>query len=371
MKPTSEAELAELISTAKTPVRIRGGGTRLSGPLQGEALDTSAMTGISLYEPGALTMVAAAGTPIAQIEAALVAENQRLAFEPSDLRDALGTQGESTIGGVAASNASGPRRISAGACRDFMLGVRFVDGTGSVVKNGGRVMKNVTGYDLVKLMSGAHGTLGVLSEISFKVLPNVEMQLCLRISQLSVEQAIGAMSRALGSPFEVTGAARDLDGSVLLRLEGFEASVRYRAEQLTELLGRFGKIDIIDDQTTCASLWRDIRDARGFAGSAGDLWRISVKPSDAPRVLNAAPSSKALLDWGGGLIWLETPSGFDLREKMSVGGHATLMRASDASFTALGRFHPEPAAITKLSTELRTRFDPKALFNPGLMERVA
>ena len=366
MRPTSEAELAELISGATAPFSIRGGGTRLAGPLKGAALETGGLSGISLYEPGALTMVAGAGTPISEIEVALKAENQRLAFEPSDLRDLLGTSGESTIGGVAASNASGPRRIAAGACRDFMLGVRFVDGSGAIVKNGGRVMKNVTGYDLVKLMSGAHGTLGALSEVSFKVLPDVEMQLCLRLGGLDATQSVEAMSTALGSPFEVSGAARDVDGAVMLRLEGFEASVRYRADQLQRSLKRFGEITIIDDQAECQTLWRDIRDVRAFVGG-GDLWRISVKPSDAPNVLDAIQPEKSMLDWGGGLVWVEVSKGKDIRAKMGVAGHATLMRARDETFASLGRFHPEPTPLAKISAGLRARFDPKGLLNPALM----
>jgi glycolate oxidase FAD binding subunit len=366
MRPTSEAELAELISTASAPFAVRGGGTRLIGYTGSVELDTSGMTGITLYEPGALTLVAQAGTPIAEIEIALKAENQRLAFEPSDLRDVLGTSGASTIGGVVACNASGPRRISAGACRDFMLGVRFVDGSGNVVKNGGRVMKNVTGYDLVKLMSGAHGTLGVLSEVSLKVLPDIEMQLCLRIEGLDAISAVAAMSAALGSPFEVSGAARDLDGAILLRLEGFEASVRYRAARLQSVLAQFGAVEVMDDQSACRTLWRDVQDARGFANGA-DLWRISVKPSDAPRVLEAIKPSKTMLDWGGGLIWVEVASGTDLRAKMNVAGHATLMRADAETFARLGRFQPEPSPIAKISAGLRARFDPKGLLNPGLM----
>ncbi|MGB7316500.1 MAG: FAD-binding protein [Planktotalea sp.] len=367
MRPTSEAELSAVISDATGPLNLRGGGTRLMGPFAGNVLETSGLAGISLYEPGALTMVAYAGTPLAQIEAALKSENQRLAFEPPDLRDVLGTSGVSTIGGVAASNASGPRRISVGACRDFMLGVRFVDGAGAVVKNGGRVMKNVTGYDLVKLMSGAHGTLGVLSEVSLKVLPDVEMQLCLRIEGLDATQSVEAMSAALGSPFEVTGAARGVDGSVVLRIEGFEVSVRYRATQLQSVLARFGAIDLIDDQERCANIWRDIRDARAFASGDGDLWRISVKPSDAPHVLETIGRNKATLDWGGGLIWCEVAKGLDIRAKMRVAGHATLMRASNETFAKLGRFHPEAAPLAKISANLRARFDPRGLLNPGLM----
>ncbi len=367
MKPTTEQELSELIASATGPMQIKGGGTRLTGLPNGDVLEMSGLSGITLYEPGALTMVAQAGTPISEIEKTLAGENQRLAFEPADLRDVLGTKGESTIGGVAASNASGPRRISAGACRDFMLGVRFVDGVGDVVKNGGRVMKNVTGYDLVKLMSGAHGTLGVLSEVSFKVLPKVEMQLCLRIAGLTPTRAVEAMSAALGSPFEVSGAAYDVDGAVLLRIEGFEASVRYRAAEISKKLAPFGAIETIDDQNKCSALWRDIRDARDLISDQGDLWRFSVKPSDAPALLEVLDPIAAFFDWGGGLVWACMRTGSDARARMAVAGHATLMRASETTFAKVARFHPEPAPLSKVSTALRQRFDPNDLFNPGLM----
>lgn len=365
MIPTSEADLAEAIRSADQPLCIQGGGTRLSG-LSGPIVETSGLSGISLYEPGALTLVVQAGTPVAQIEAALHAENQRLAFEPPDLRDVLGTKGQSTMGGIASANASGPRRLSAGACRDFMLGVKFIDGSGQSISNGGRVMKNVTGYDMVKLLSGAHGTLGVLTELSLKVLPNVEMQACLRLDGLDPAQAVTAMSAALGSPFEVSGAARDASGAVLLRLEGFEASVRYRAQQLQSKLTTYGVAELLDDQEICAHIWRDIRDARALS-QGGDLWRISVKPSDAPALLDALDHPPSVMDWGGGLIWVVMPEGRDLRAKMTVPGHATLMRATSETFAALGRFHPEPAPLSKISAGLRATFDPRGILNSGLM----
>ena len=172
MTPETEAELAAIITGAEGPLRIEGGGTRpIGGASNGARLSTSAMTGVELYEPGALTLVVRAGTPLDEVEATLAAEGQRLAFEPMDHRGLLGTSGTPTIGGVVAANVSGPRRIQAGACRDFLLGVRFVDGQGRIIRNGGRVMKNVTGYDLVRLMAGSYGTLGVLTEVALKVLP--------------------------------------------------------------------------------------------------------------------------------------------------------------------------------------------------------
>ena len=208
MTPQNEAELAEMVAAANGPLQVRGGGTRPVGkPVDGAVISAAGLSGIVDYEPGALTLVVRAGTPVAEVEAALAAEGQRLAFEPMDHRALLGTEGTPTIGGVVAANVSGPRRFSVGAARDFLLGVRFVDGSGRILKNGGRVMKNVTGYDLVKLMAGSYGTLGVLSEASFKVLPVPEQTLTLELVTADERKAQEAMTRALTSPYEVSGAA--------------------------------------------------------------------------------------------------------------------------------------------------------------------
>ncbi|MEL7414796.1 MAG: FAD-binding protein, partial [Pseudomonadota bacterium] len=213
LSPTTEDALSAAIADARaasTPLEIVGGGTRLGlgKPVQAsDQLSTRGLSGITLYEPGALTLVAQAGTPLAEIEEALARENQRLAFEPMDHRALLGSEGEPTIGGVVAANVSGPRRVQAGACRDSLIGVRFVDGRGTVLKNGGRVMKNVTGYDLVKLMAGSYGTLGILTEVSFKVLPAPEARQVLLFDGLDVAQAVACMTEAMGSPYDLSGAA--------------------------------------------------------------------------------------------------------------------------------------------------------------------
>ncbi|WP_294612721.1 FAD-binding protein, partial [uncultured Roseovarius sp.] len=303
MTPKTEDDLARIIADADAPLRIQGGGTRPIGmPTNGTILSTSALSGIELYEPGSLTLVARAGTPVAEIEAALDGEGQRLAFEPMDHRGLLGTSGTPTIGGVAAANVSGPRRIQSGAARDFMLGVRFVDGRGQIIKNGGRVMKNVTGYDLVKLMAGSYGTLGVLTEVSLKVLPKPRHAATLRIEGLADEAAVSALGRALGSPYEVSGAAHLQGGNdgaptTLLRLEGFENSVAYRAAELQSMLADLGQITVDASPEETEATWAAIRDVAPYHDAMGDVWRISVKPTDAPGLVASLRGARAFYDW--------------------------------------------------------------------------
>ncbi|MDQ2090478.1 FAD-binding protein [Marimonas arenosa] len=375
MKPVSESELSEMIVAAEGPFRVVGGDTRPVGRVvDGDVLSTAQMSGVVDYEPGALTLVAQAGTPVSEIKRRLAAEGQRLPFEPMDHRGLLGTSGEPTIGGVVAANVSGPRRVQAGACRDFLLGVRFVDGMGRVLKNGGRVMKNVTGYDLVKLMAGSRGTLGVLTEVSFKVLPTPPSRAVLLIEGLDDTRAVAAMTRALGSPFEVTGAAHmpvgmDGDPVTMIRIEGFTDSVEYRVGRLRDLLSEFGAITVETDPERTAAGWRWVRDVEAFHERAGDVWRYSVKPSDGPALGEALREMGAvavLYDWGGGLVWALTPQGADMRPA-GLRGHATLVRASEETRARLPVFHPEPLAIQKISQGLRDRFDPKGILNPGLM----
>jgi glycolate oxidase FAD binding subunit len=366
MRPGSEAELADMVRAARGPLRIIGGGTRsaLGKPVPGEVLETSGLSGITLYDPGALTLVANAGTPLAEVEAALATENQRLPFEPMDMRPLLGTEGAPSVGGMVAANASGPRRVIVGACRDSLIGVRFVDGQGRIVKNGGRVMKNVTGYDLVKLMAGSWGTLGVLTECSFKLLPVPAAQATLIGAPANPADAVALMSAALGTPFEVNAAVRDVDGRVCLRLEGFAQQVAYRTRSLIDALG--GDWQVLEAEDS-AALWRNIRDVTAFADKAGDVWRVSVKPSDAPALV-AKIAAPVQMDWAGGLIWALVPEGCDLRARLGpIAGHATLIRGSEATRAALPVFHPEPAPIAALAAGLRAKFDPRGVMNPGLM----
>ncbi|WP_438990880.1 FAD-binding protein [Lentibacter sp.] len=367
--PKTEAELAEIVAGLQAPVKVQGGGTRAIGHTTAQdVLDMSGIRGVVEYEPGALTLVAKAGTPMAEIEALLAAEKQRLSFEPMDHRVLLGTQGAPTIGGAVAANVSGPRRISVGACRDFALGVRFVDGTGRALKNGGRVMKNVTGYDLVKLMAGSWGTLGAMSEVSLKVMPCPETEATLAVHVTDAAAAVEAMSAALGSPYEVTGAAQN--GPVYLRIEGFVPSVAYRLDALEAVLARFGAVERLDAEAS-ATLWQDLRDLRAFAGHAV-VTRVSLRPTDMPAFLAAAQAEhhfETQLDWGGGLAWLasdkESLADFAQSYCAAHGGHATRIKGS---FEACA-FQPEAAGVARLSAGLRQRFDPKGLFNPQLMAR--
>lgn len=361
LSPETEFELAEAIRAATGPLSIRGGGTRSgasSGAGPGEVLSVAAMTGVVLYEPGALTLVARAGTPLAHVEELLAAEGQRLAFEPPDLRPLLGTGGDSTLGGVFAANASGPRRIQAGAARDFLLGVRLVDGSGTVIANGGRVMKNVTGYDLVKLMAGSRGALGVLTEVALKVLPKPETEATLVLPVAQAGAAVAVLSAALGSPWDVTGAAFLPGRGALIRVEGFAQSVRYRCERLAALLAVQGAAEILDALASVA-LWREVRDVAPFHGRPGDVWRISVRPSEGPEVLARLAPDQALLDWGGGLVWALMPVGTDVRARLAgLAGHATRLRGSGPG----PDLPPEAPGIAALTRGLRQKFDPRGLF---------
>ncbi|MEM9268367.1 MAG: FAD-binding protein, partial [Pseudomonadota bacterium] len=334
-------------------------------PVTGEVLETGGLSGITLYEPGALTLVAQAGTPLSEVEATLDAENQMLPFEPPLWNQVFGTGTGSTIGGVVATNASGPRRLQAGACRDSLIGVRFVDGQGTVLKNGGRVMKNVTGYDLVKLMSGSHGTLGVLTEVAFKVLPKPERTATVLLEGLDESQAVAAMSAAMSSPYDVTGAGHNPQlGQTGLRLEGFEKAVAYRAGELAKLLSEFGTAEIVYDPEP----FKALVEPGSIAAGDGDVWRISVKPSDGPDTVARLNPTAHLMDWAGGLIWARVPQGTDVRHALDGrGGHATLMTADAQTKARLGVFHPEPAPLARISAGLRAKFDPRGILNPGRM----
>ena len=359
MRPSSEAELAQAVAGAAGPLLVRGGGTRTIGHAAGEVLETGGLAGVELYEPGALTLVVRAGTALAEVERVLAAERQRLAFEVPDLRGLLGREGVSTIGGVLSANASGPRRVQVGAARDAALGVRFVDGTGAVVKNGGRVMKNVTGYDLVKLLAGSRGTLGVLSEVSFKVQALPEAEATLVVEGLGDEAGLAALRVALGSPFDVSGAARHT-GRSLIRVEGMAGSVAYRVGRLGALVG--GDVSLAEAEAS-AMLWRGVRDVAPLTGKTGEVWRIATLPTAAAEVVSRT-GGEALWDWGGGLVWLllDPGRGAEVAAAVAGRGHATLVKGEGGPV-----FPPEAPDVAALVAGLKAKFDPRGILNRGMM----
>ncbi|MFV0301574.1 MAG: glycolate oxidase subunit GlcE [Paracoccus sp. (in: a-proteobacteria)] len=365
MAPTTEAELAELLAerfARRAPLRIVGGGTRTENRGPGDALGLARLAGVVTYSPGEMTLVARAGTPLPEIMDMLAAEGQSLAFEPPDLRTISGAGGVPTIGGMVAANASGPRRLSAGACRDHLLGVRFVDGQGRTIKNGGRVMKNVTGLDLSKLMAGAHGTLGVLTEVSMKTLPLSAARATLAFAGTDAAAAVAIFTAALATPFEISGAAWR-DGTAFLRIEGLGPQLDYRRDRLLALFPD-RKPDLLE-RTDSDRLWRDLRDAATFAASPAPLWRILTRPSEAP-ALSArltALGGQVALDWGGGLIWYQGPG--EVAQIRSIARHATLIRRGGLTGPA---FPPPFGPVAQISNGLRQRFDPAGILNPGLMD---
>jgi len=386
--PSSEEEAAIIVRDAhdsSTPLEIRGGGTRLryGGIVEADrVLSSRNLGGIVNYEPAEMVMIAKAGTPMSEIDSALHTGRQRMIFEPVDHRRLFNVEGVPTIGGIVAGNISGPRRFVAGACRDSLLGVRFVNGLGEIIKAGGRVMKNVTGLDLVKPLAGSWGTLGFLTEVTFKVVPQVETETTLVIHSLNPAQAAQAMAAAMATSNDVSGAAhvpsaamRSLGGAddvTLLRLEGFETSVSIRAEKLKSTLSAFGEITTLDAETS-NTVWIAIRDCLPFADETEDpIWRISMAPVEGQKLVAELDVGDAFFDWQGGLIWLRLqgdPQAEKVRKLVvkNGGGHATLVRASERVRRDEPVFHPEAAPIAALRGRIRSKFDPRGVFNPGRM----
>jgi glycolate oxidase FAD binding subunit len=401
-KPSDEKELAELISWAageSRPLELFGTGTKraLGCPVAGNGeaparVDLSGISGVVFYEPEELVLSVRPGTPLDDVNRMLAERNQMLAFEPLDWGWLLAGEGKpGTIGGAISVGSSGPRRVKAGAARDFVLGAHAVNGRGESFKSGGRVVKNVTGYDLHKLMTGAYGTLGVFTEITLKVLPTPEKAYTLLIHGLRPERAVEAMAAAANSPFEVSGlahvpsaeAARSqvsyvsrADRSITaIRVEGHEVSVKHRMTALKALLAPFGVLEELHSMNS-RRFWAEIRDAWLLPPDHQVVWRVSVPPTNGAAVVAASGAESWLMDWAGGLVWLGYESasagqGVRLRAAMSQGGHALLVRAPDYLRREETVFQPQAEGLAKLSSRVKAGFDPSGIFNPGRMGAIS
>jgi glycolate oxidase FAD binding subunit len=397
IRPSTAEELREAVASAaaeKTPLEILGAGSKrgLGRPVEAAtpvALDR--LAGIGLYEPAELVMSARAGTPLADIEAQLTDNRQQLAFEPPDYGALLrGAPGRGTIGGVFACNLAGPRRIKAGAARDHFLGVQAVTGRGDLIKSGGRVVKNVTGYDLCKLFAGSFGTLAAMTEVTFKVLPAAEHETTLLLRPRARATGFAALRKAMGSTGDVGGAAfvpaaaggrSALPGMAgaaadfaALRLEGPAPSVRERAARLQALLAGDGELNELAPAES-AMLWREIRDG-ALLPSGSSLWRVSVPPTAGAPLLERLERHLELAwlaDWAGGLLWLAVNDATDggaaqIRAAIeATAGHATLIRASAGLRRAVPVFQPQEPALARLSARVKNSFDPERILNRGRM----
>jgi glycolate oxidase FAD binding subunit len=390
--PTSIDELREAIGTtlaADEPVELIAGGTKrgLGRPLQTpHVVDLTRLSGIRDYAPSELVLTAGAATPMTAIDRALAAAGQMLAFEPPDWRALLGAaHGSPTLGGILACNLSGPRRIKAGAARDHFLGFHAVSGRAEPFKAGGKVVKNVTGYDLPKLMAGSYGTLAALAEVTVKVLPRPETAATVLVCGVGPDVAVEVMTAALGSPHEVSGAAYlppatrlaplPANGVVALRVEGPAPSVAFRREALLREHSAAGETAALGEGET-AALWRDIGNVAPLA-DLGDraVWRVSVAPGRGAEVAGAiarAVDAVWFLDWGGGLLWLAVVEPGDggaavVRGAVDGQGHATLVRGSTGLRAAVPVFEPQPGPLAALSRRVKEGFDPRHILNPGRM----
>ena len=376
--PTSEAEIADAVREAAekgNSFEIVSGRSKrdLGRAVAADAiLDVSAVSGILKYEPEELVLTVRAGTPLAEIEAALAERNQMLGFEPADWGPLFGAEaGRASLAGIVATNASGARRVKAGAVRDQIIGCRFVNGNGEAILAGGRVIKNVTGFDLSKLMCGAFGTLGVLTEITLRVSPAPERVAALAVKNCGADAGLRALREAARLAVEPTGLAyRPAEGAAYIRVEGTAPAL---AEKLGVLRAHFAghEISVSEDEET-ASLFRDIGNGGALASQEGDIWRLCVPASAAHAAADAAGARSWYADWAGGLLWLGLPANAEIAARLRAitarfGGHATLMRASREARERLDVFEPEAPARAQITRSVKAAFDPRRVLNPGRM----
>jgi glycolate oxidase FAD binding subunit len=400
LQPSDAKQTAEAIVWAGAEgdsLEIVAGGTKraLGRPMKTDhVLDLSQLKGIVTYEPAELVLTAQPGEPLASINAELAKNRQMLAFEPPDWRALLGAEGEPTLGGVIACNLAGSRRVRAGSARDYVLGFCAVNGFGDIWKAGGKVVKNVTGYDMCKLQTGAYGTLSALTELTVKVMPKPETACAIVLHGLANEAAIQTLANALNSPFEVSGVAHlpvstarrskvsavasGRGAATALRLEGPRPSVAYRVNALEALVGRGARLNEAETE----AFWSEVGAVQPLLGQAPRIvWRLSPTPSYAPSIadsiLSTLTSAEFYFDWGGGLIWLsldaeeagpDAGAGIVRPIVKSAGGHATLIVASEAVRASVPVFEPMSAGLAQLTARVKSGFDPRGVLNPGRMQ---
>ncbi len=349
-------------------------------------MDLSAMTGIIDYQPEELVITLRAGTPMLEVGAALAQARQMLAFEVPDYSHLFDTSGSGTIGGVVATNLSGPRRLTVGAARDYLLGFEAISGRGEAFKSGGRVMKNVTGYDLSKLMTGSFGTLAVMDEITLKTLPSPETSCSLIVEAVDFAAAVSKISGLFATPHEPSSAAilpaslakeaglQESSGNdscvIVVRLEGIPISIGNRLDNLQRLAGGYSL-----EAPASEALWAKIRDVKLFATPVHDVWKISCAPTDAPSLVKKIEHNHEInyfADWAGGLIWMTSDSnnlGHDLRAALATlsGGFALLVRDSGTTRHTIPPFQPLADPLLALHKRVKAAFDPLAILNAGRM----
>ena len=405
LNPRDAKDIEQVVRAAiasEQPLEVIGHGSKRAighASATNAVLDLSALHAVIDYEPNELIITAQAGAPLADVMSLIDSKNQHLAFEPMNTSVLLGGGRDAgTIGGMIGSGLAGPRRISAGGIRDHLLGVHAVSGFGDSFVAGGKVVKNVTGYDLCKLIAGSWGTLAVMTEVTLKVMPRPESERTLVLRGLDDVTANKAMTAAMTSPFDVSGAAH-LPGSALrttkgalaglgaadqaitlIRLEGINVSAGHRANSLrAALAARYGEADIVED---ASDIWRDVRDVAPFAADGPralwPVWRIVCPPASGGKLGDAIAretGGEVIYDWAGGLIWAALPphdaaQAISLRGRVNaIGGHATLIRASDEMRRAIDVFHPQAAGLAALGERVRKSFDPTHILNRGRMVR--
>ena len=402
LKPRAAKEVQDAVQWALSrgaALELVGRGSKraIGRPAQSDlTLDLSSLSGVILYEPEELVLSAQAGTPLDEIEALLAARAQHLAFEPIDYGPLLGgAPSNGTIGGVLAANLCGPRRISAGAARDHFLGFEAVSGRGESFKAGGRVVKNVTGYDLCKLMAGSWGTLAALTTVTIKTLPRPQTQATVLVPGLDDATAMRAMAAAMATSCDVSGAAHlpavvapriglgEGRSLTLLRLEGVAPSVAHRKAALMtamkSFVRAFGPVELRDEEAS-RSLWRAIRDVAPLAAmpemATRPVWRIVTAPSRGAQLavmITAATEAEVLYDWAGGLVWVmlapsdEAGAALVRRAVGACGGQAMLIRAPAATRAAVDVLSPQEPGLASLTRRVKHGFDPNGVLNPGRM----